>query len=135
MNIEEAREKLELMEYKYTLTNNDDKAIETVLNELHKKDKEIDEAYKEGLKKGSLPQILENWNNEHARIVKIKGQNEIKDAVIDMIVNTIVGDKKILALFCKHIINKTETECDNQNLLCDDCIKEYFYNKAQENNN
>ncbi len=34
MELEEAKKKLELMEYKYTLTNNDDKAIETVLQAL-----------------------------------------------------------------------------------------------------
>ena len=58
----------------------------------------------------------------------IKRQNKI----IDKIVDTIVGDKKILALMCKHIINKTETECERQNLLCDDCIKNYF-KKVVEN--
>ena len=36
MELEEAIKKLELMEYKYTLTNNDDKAIETVLQELER---------------------------------------------------------------------------------------------------
>ena len=56
-----------------------------------------------------------------------------KDKVIDMIVNTIVGDRKILTLVCKHIINKTDIECEEQNKLCDDCIKEYFYKKAEEN--
>ena len=56
-----------------------------------------------------------------------------RSKVIDTIIDAIVGDKKILALVCKKIINKTEEECDKQNLLCDDCIKEYFYNKAQEN--
>ena len=34
MELEDAKKKLELMEYKYTLTNNDDKAIETVLQSL-----------------------------------------------------------------------------------------------------
>ena len=36
MELEKAKKKLELMEYKYTLTNNDDKAIEVVLKELNK---------------------------------------------------------------------------------------------------
>ena len=52
--------------------------------------------------------------------------------VIDRIINAIVGDRAMLALMCKHIINKTEKECDKQNLLCDDCIKEYF---MKENTN
>lgn len=52
-----------------------------------------------------------------------------KDKVIDLIVNTIVGDRKILKLVCNKIINKKEDECFEQNKLCDDCIKEYFYNK------
>lgn len=51
--------------------------------------------------------------------------------VIDEMANTMVGDKKILDLICEHIINKTEEECDKQNLLCDDCIKQYFYRKAE----
>lgn len=34
----------------------------------------IDEAYKGGYTKGMLPQVLENWHNEQARIVKVESQ-------------------------------------------------------------
>lgn len=60
---------------------------------------------------------------------------EKQDKMINEIVDAIVGDKKILALMCKHIINKTEDECDKQNLLCDDCIREYFKKKVEEEEN
>ena len=60
---------------------------------------------------------------------------EKQDKMINEMVDAIVGDKKILALMCKHIINKTEDECDKQNLLCDDCIKEYFKKKVEEEEN
>lgn len=78
---------------------------------------------------------------EHANWIGISNQLAIntilnlideKDKTIDKIVNEIVGNKKILALMCKHIINKTEIECEKQNLLCDDCIKKYF-KEAVEN--
>ena len=38
--IEKAKKKLELMEYKYTLTNNDDKAIETLLQYIDQLEQE-----------------------------------------------------------------------------------------------
>lgn len=58
-----------------------------------------------------------------------------QEKIIDKMTDAIVGDKKILALMCKNIINKTEDECDKQNLLCDDCIKEYFKKKVEEEEN
>ena len=79
---------------------------------------------------------------EHANWIGISNQIAIgnildliekQDKIIDLIVNTMVSDEKILALVCKHIINKTETECYEQNKLCDDCIKEYFKKKVEEN--
>lgn len=60
---------------------------------------------------------------------------EKQDKMINEMVDAIVGDKKILALMCKHIINKTDDECGKQNLLCDDCIKEYFKKKVEEKEN
>ena len=57
---------------------------------------------------------------------------EKQDKIIDLMANTIVSDKKILALTCKHIINKTEDESNEQNFLCDECIKEYFRKKVEE---
>lgn len=56
MNEEEKKaiEKVKLFEYKYTLTNNDDKTIETLINlidrlqkQLNKKDKVIDLLYED----------------------------------------------------------------------------------------
>ena len=41
MSLEEAIKKLQLMEYKYTLTENDDRAIEVVLDNLSNKNKRI----------------------------------------------------------------------------------------------
>lgn len=41
MELEEAIKKLQLMEYKYTLTENDDRAIEVVLDNLSNKNKRI----------------------------------------------------------------------------------------------
>lgn len=70
----------------------------------------------------------------------ILGEDEVKtilnliekqDKMIDYMVNTIVSDKKILPLICERIINKTEDECKEQNFLCDDCIKEYFRRKVE----
>lgn len=61
MNIEEAIEKLELMEYKYTLTNNDDKAIETVLNELDKDRNRIDELINEATIKDAEIERLKEY--------------------------------------------------------------------------
>ncbi len=52
--------------------------------------------------------------------------------IIDEVTDTIVSDEKILALTCKHIIKKTDEECEKQNLLCDECIKQYFEKKVGE---
>ena len=40
IDIEKAKKKVELIEYKYTLTNNDDKAIETLLQYIAKLEQE-----------------------------------------------------------------------------------------------
>ena len=78
------------------------------------------------------------WNNEHLYCDKKdvdymlnliqKQDTEINklNNVIDRIINVMIGDKVILATVCSRTIHKTEAECYKQNLLCDDCVKEYF---------
>lgn len=78
--------------------------------------------------------IKTNMFNRHtdARAIEtVLNELDKKDKVIDIIVDTIVGDRKILKLVCNKIINKNEDECFEQNKLCDDCIKEYFYKKVE----
>ena len=71
------------------------------------------------------------WAKAIETLIAENKELDKKDKVIDLIVNTIVGDRKILKLVCNKIINKKEDECFEQNILCDDCIKEYFYNKVE----
>ena len=85
-----------------------------------------------------LTEFLRKWNENYTIIPEDRKYLDIilnliqkQEKVIDEMANIIVGDEKILALMCKHIINKTEQECDEQNLLCDDCIKQYFYRKVE----
>ena len=66
------------------------------------------------------------------RINQLKQENKKQSKIIDEMEDAIVGDRKILALICKNIINKTDEECTKQNLLCDDCIKQYFEKKVEE---
>ena len=66
---------------------------------------------------------------DYEAITFVLNELDKKDKVIDMIIDTMVGDRKILKLVCNKIINKNEDECFEQNKLCDDCIKEYFYKK------
>jgi len=73
-------------------------AIDIVLNELDKKDRQIEEAYKEGYKKGALPQVLENWHNENARIVKINKIEDKKDKVIENMLDYIDKPYRITIL-------------------------------------
>lgn len=129
MNIEEAvkelteikelvEEDLKYKDYNVTavLDQIDLESLVIVLNELEKKDEEI-----------RLDNNIINRRNEDNLELAIR--NVKLNKVIDLIVNTIVGDRRILKLVCNKIINKKEDECFKQNKLCNDCIKEYFYNK------
>ena len=49
-------------------------AVKTLIAENKELKEEKEKAFKEGYIKGIQPQILENWNNEQARIVKVKSQ-------------------------------------------------------------
>ena len=49
-------------------------AISNLIAENKELKEEKEKAFKEGYIKGIQPQILENWNNEQARIVKVKSQ-------------------------------------------------------------
>lgn len=53
--------------------------------------------------------------------------------IAEKLANSIVSDEKILALTCKHIINKTEDECMKQNCLCDECIINWARKEVKEN--
>ena len=104
--IEKAKKKLELMEYKYTLTNNDDKAIEILLQyidrlefQIQGKEKEhaydlnmIDEVKGEAVKLynkiDKLKKIIDEmskqlagiaiWNNEKEEPIILKDEQEVK---------------------------------------------------------
>lgn len=77
----------------------------------------------------------DSFENHQIRFKTLINLIKKKEKIIDKMIDAIVGDKKILASMCKHIINKTEEECDKQNLLCDDCIREYFKKKVEEEEN
>ena len=72
--LEEAKKKLELMEYKYTLTNNDDKAIETVLQELKCQDELIEDLK---LQAKSLNGIIQNSVNKKKIEDKIEENSKL----------------------------------------------------------
>lgn len=89
-------------------------AIENVLKEL--------ELAKEALK--DKCEIADERN-------QLLVENQKLNKIIDKMIKSIVCDKQALSRICIHTINKTDEECEEQNLLCDDCIKEYFYKKAE----
>ena len=112
--------------------------IEKKINELNEKMAEqlyIIKEFGEHMKIEEAKEILKDIMANTYAEGKAKAINTVlnelnkKDKVIDMIIDTIVGDRKILKLVCNKIINKKEDECFEQNKLCDDCIKEYFYKK------
>lgn len=77
----------------------------------------------------------DSFENHMIRFKTLINLIKKQDKMINKIIDEIVGDKKILALMCKNIIKKTDKECEKQNLLCDDCIKEYFKKKVEEEEN
>lgn len=130
MNIEEAIQKLKILELKefrkkrkFDLKESE-VAFFTVINELDEKDKKIEEAYREGYRKGVQPQVFNNWKAENARIIKIKEIEDKKDKVIDMMAEILVNIGFYDTEF--HFENDTEKEGKEQ-------VKEYFYKLAEGN--
>ena len=108
--IEKAKKKLELMEYKYTLTNNDDKAIEILLQYI----KELEESNKD----------LDHENN---RLEKIEFERDKANKIIDLMAEEINDTDPGYNDYCNSTKKCSEEECKN-------CIKQYFEKKVNENN-
>lgn len=97
-------------------------AIETVLNLLEKKDKEIQ----------FQKEINKTEQNRHKQTEKsLKGQLHKKDKIIDEMA-TYIATLDIEEDICE----KTKNEhCDKMNFgECEDCIKQYFERKVENGN-
>ena len=97
--------------------------------ELSKEEQEAIDLFKEILDERSCL-ISDDIGENDIKVVLNLIQKQSK--VIDEMANTIVGDRRLLHLMCDRVINKTEDKCYEDNVLCDDCIKQYFYRKAEE---
>lgn len=111
-------------------------AIEVLLNSLQKKDERISELEKalidEQLKHSSeLDKKDKDIQRMQELLDLLDAKNVEKDKIIDKMVNTIVEDKQLLSRICNKHIKKSEDDCEKQNLLCDDCIKQYFKSKVE----
>ncbi len=104
--IKKAKKKLELMEYKYTLTDNDDKAIETLLQYIDQ---------------------LEQENNK---------LNKINDEMVGSFYKLYQKIPGTMHKFfengkpCEYGYDKETNECKEIN--CKPCIKQYFEKKVEE---
>ena len=58
-----------------------------------------------------------NLDHENNRLEKIEFERDMSNKVIDEMVDTIVGNKKILAITCNHIIKMPNNECEKQNFI------------------
>lgn len=117
MQIEEAKEYLK--NYKYD--NEVREAIETVLNELEKKDRQIEASNQEH------KYDVEMIDEVKGEAVKLYKEIREKDKVIDLMAKEI--DKEPNPDICKQMQGM---ECNNREILCTECIKQYFIKKASE---
>lgn len=105
----------------YSIDNVDKEAIEIILSMLEEKDREI------GKFKKHNDKLLKN-NEEFSRL---NTQLKNKDKIIDLMVNHIAtSDSNIceyldMTTKCKYYAGDNKKTCDN-------CIKQYFENKAKE---
>ena len=135
MDIEEAKDLLsKLTKDNISLTFQDEiEAIETVLNELEKKDKVI-----ENLKK-QIPSIANGtYIGDCEGLLKLEQEIIKRDKVINEMATTLssvcTGIDVIIEQFNKkycEFINSDEDCCWKTDKECSDCIKEYFTNKAE----
>jgi hypothetical protein len=72
-----AIERLKLFEYRYTLVQNDDKVIETIINLIDKKQKEIEE-----LKIIKLN--FENWKEDYKELLEATKENDKITVYVDV---------------------------------------------------
>ena len=137
MDIEKARNILiELSTFDYVKLENGDEAIETVLNELEKKDNKIKEL--EGrcrnLDKEAqsyLEELMGDSTLKNRTIKQLNSELEKKDKVIDLLADDLRYYEGMQQdqLFC---IDTCEGKmCDEEH--CKERIKEYFYKKVRNN--
>ena len=134
MQIEEAKEYLK--NYKYD--NEVKEAIETVLNELEKKEAEIDKlrnTNKDLLKKlrNRVKEVkkLTRYSLYKKEFTRLNKQLEKKEKVIDLMAEWI-NKQDIDEEICKNNITEPEL-CNEEGTNCRHCIKEYFYKKVRNN--
>lgn len=107
--------------------NNTREAIETVLNLLEKKDKEIQ----------FQKEINKIEQDRHKQTEKtLKGQLQKKDEIIDEMAGYIVIDNIEITDdvdVCEYV-GKSFSECGHLSVKCKDCIKQYFERKLENGN-
>lgn len=108
------------------LMNKEVEAVETLLNELEKQQAEIE------TKDNYLEQISQCLNNIAIdqipiAIAELKFFIDLKDKQIDLMAKEI--DKESNPDICKQMQGM---ECNNREILCTECIKQYFIKKASE---
>ena len=141
MNEEEAREILKTMkeniDKKYLKTRNS-VAIETVLSMLEEKDKQIEKLKKHNddllrklrnrVKDVKKLQKYSLYKKEFSRLNK---QLQNKEKIIDLMANHIATSDSDLCEYLD-ITTKCKYYAGDNGKTCDNCIKQYFENKAKE---
>lgn len=112
--------KVEKAERKYKNTKSNLKKIMLELKIGTLKDVLYEEYYSD---KKPHKYVLENMVNKNKELIK---ENELKSKVINEMTKEILGEYK------GYEPCPLEEETDCKLLNCEDCIKEYFYKKAQE---
>jgi len=140
---EEARETLKTMkeniDKKYLKTRNS-VAIETVLSMLEEKDKQIEKLKKHNddllrklrnrVKDVKKLQKYSLYKKEFSRLNK---QLQNKEKIIDLMANHIATSDSDLCEYLD-ITTKCKYYAGDNGKTCDNCIKQYFENKAKEKN-
>jgi hypothetical protein len=138
---EEARETLKTMkeniDKKYLKTRNS-VAIETVLSMLEEKDKQIEKLKKHNddllrklrnrVKDVKKLQKYSLYKKEFSRLNK---QLQNKEKIIDLMANHIATSDSDLCEYLD-ITTKCKYYAGDNGKTCDNCIKQYFENKAKE---
>ena len=137
--IKEARKNGDIFAMQLTADlDTDSIAIETVLSMLKEKDKQIDKLKKHNDKllrklRNRVKEVkkLEKYSLYKEEFSRLNKQLQSKDKIIDLMANHIATSDSDLCEYLDITTKCKYYEGDNGK-TCDNCIKQYFENKAKE---
>lgn len=137
--IKEARKNGDIFAMQLTADlDTDSIAIETVLSMLKEKDKQIDKLKKHNDKllrklRNRVKEVkkLEKYSLYKEEFSRLNKQLQSKDKIIDLMANHIATSDSDLCEYLD-ITTKCKYYAGDNGKTCDNCIKQYFENKAKE---